>query len=43
MLTDRGVRIFDTPIAGRRRYLKNMLNVRASEVQTPVLLTGENS
>jgi hypothetical protein len=28
MLTDRGVRISDTPIAGRRKYLKNMLNDR---------------
>jgi hypothetical protein len=26
MLNDRGVRNSDTPIAGRRKYLKNMLN-----------------
>jgi hypothetical protein len=31
MLTDRGVRISDTPIAGRRIYLKNMLTDRGGQ------------
>jgi hypothetical protein len=37
MLTDRGVRIYDTPIAGQREYLKNMLTDRAVRISgTPI-------
>ena len=37
MLNDRGVRISDTPIAGRRKYLKTMLNDRGVRISdTPI-------
>ena len=37
MLNDRGVRICDTPIAGRRKYLKTMLNDRGVRISdTPI-------
>jgi hypothetical protein len=42
MLNDRGVRISDTPIAGRRKYLKKMLNVKGVRISETLLLTGEN-
>ena len=32
MLTDRVVRISDTPIAGQRKYLKNMLTDRVVRI-----------
>ena len=32
MLTDRGVRIYDTPIPGQREYLKNMLTDRVVRI-----------
>ena len=37
MLTDKGVIISDTPIAGRRKYLKNMLTDRGVTISyTPI-------
>jgi hypothetical protein len=37
MLTDRGVRISDTPIAVQREYLKNMLTDRGVRIsETPI-------
>jgi hypothetical protein len=37
MLNDRGVRISDTPITGRRKYLKNMLTDRGVRISdTPI-------
>jgi hypothetical protein len=38
MLTDRGGRISDTPIAGQRGYLKNMLTERGVTIsETPIV------
>jgi hypothetical protein len=38
MLTDRSVRIFDTHIAGRRKYFKNLLTDRGVRISdTPIV------
>jgi FMN-dependent NADH-azoreductase len=42
MLNDRGGRISDTPIAGRRKYLKNMLNDIGVRISESLLLAVEN-